>query len=254
MQGETRKKKTKRSDHSRRRRRRRKRIIRGFLRAGLLLFIAVFLGLTVFLGSRLFGTLGKKELPAVSFFIKDEKAEIVLDAGHGGKDQGCSYQEILEKDLTLKVAKKTKEILEKEYQVALVREDDTFVSLAERAEFANEKSAEVFVSIHCNSSEDGTGEGIETFYAEEKEEMSSELAQLLQDSLINETGARDREVKTADYAVILNTQMPAALVEIGFLNSAQERELLQSEDYQEEIAKGIAEGIIRYLQLQEAGE
>ena len=106
----------------------------------------------------------------------------------------------------------------------------------------------MFVSIHCNSSEDGEGYGIETFYSEQKGEESEKLAQLVQHQMIEETQARDREVKTADHVVTVATEMPSVLVETGFLSDDAERTLLMQEEYQEKLAKGIAEGIISYLE------
>lgn len=228
-----------------RRRRRKKKLLR-FL-------VVLILAAVVFLIFVLGWQLGKSLLsPVISSEVKNSwdfgTADIVLDAGHGGKDQGASGGDAIEKEITLAIAKKTKVILkEAGYKVRLVRDDDTFVELEDRAEYANRKEAKVFVSIHCNSSEDGEGNGIETFYTEQKGEESQKLAQFLQESVVAATGARDREVKTADYAVIVRTKMPAALVETGFLSDSSERELLQQEEYQEKVAKGIAEGIINYL-------
>lgn len=179
---------------------------------------------------------------------KFRSVDIVLDAGHGGKDQGASAGNVLEKEINLEITKKTKKILEEAgYRVGMVRDNDTFVELGQRAAYANQKEARVFVSIHCNSAEEAA-DGIETFYAEQKEAESQELAQCIQEHMIGRTSARDREVKTADYAVILRTDMPAALTEVGFLSDAAECEALQQEVYQEKLAEGIAEGILTYLQ------
>lgn len=175
-------------------------------------------------------------------------ADIVLDAGHGGKDAGANHGDLYEKDINLAVAKKTKELLsEAGYKVKMTREDDTYAALSDRVAFANRRNAKVFVSIHCNSSEDGSGNGIETFYAESKNWNSEKLAESIQTNIVNATGAKDREVKTADYAVILGTDMSAALVEVGFLTDKNERTLLQNEDYQQKLAEGISEGILDYL-------
>lgn len=229
----------------RRRRRRKKKL----LRAIFLLFVVtagIFLLLFVFQRTR--HLLNSEKVEEVFLSWSFGSVDIVLDAGHGGKDQGASGGNAIEKEITLEIAKKAEAILEEAgYKVKMVRDDDTFVELEERAEYANRKEAKVFVSIHCNSSEDGEGNGIETFYTEQKGEESQKLAQFLQESVVAVTGARDREVKTADYAVIVRTKMPAALVETGFLSDSSERELLQQEEYQEKVAKGIAEGIINYL-------
>lgn len=239
-----------RLQRERRRRRRKKKLLRFFV--VLMLIAAVFLifGLGRLLGKKLF-------IPAMNSEMKISwsfgTTEIVLDAGHGGKDQGASGGETIEKEITLAIAKKTKAILkEKGYKVKMTREDDTFVELEERAEYANRKEAKVFVSIHCNSSESGEGNGIETYYTDQKDEHSQELAQLIQKNVVAQTGARDREAKTANYTVIVRTDMPAALVETGFLSDSNERELLQQEEYQDKLAKGIAGGIIAYLENAEA--
>ena len=237
----------KRMKERRRRRRRRK-----LLRALLILIMILVLLLAVFgiflLGKSLFENTTGEEIKLPWSF---GSVDIVLDAGHGGKDQGASSGDVIEKDITLEITKKTKELLEEAgYKVAMVREDDTFVELGERAELANRRNAKVFVSVHCNSSEVGEGEGIETFYTEQKEEADEKLAGMIQKNLIDQTSARDREVKTEDYTVIVRTKMPAALVEVGFLSDSEECELLQQEDYQEKLANGIAAGISEYLDAQ----
>ena len=233
----------------RRRRRRRKKLLRCVVI--FLLIVLAFLIFTLgrFIGKSMISSVVSSELKIPWNF---GTADIVLDAGHGGKDQGASGADVIEKEITLAIAKKTEKILkEAGYKVKMVRDDDTFVELEERAEYANRKEAKVFVSIHCNSSEGGEGNGIETFYTEQKEDGSQELAQCIQESVIAQTSARDREIKCADYVVIVRSEMPAALVETGFLSDSNERELLQQEQYQEKLAKGIAEGIIDFLQSQE---
>lgn len=236
------------SPRARRKRRRKKKLIRALLII-LLILMGVFLLVTgIFIGRFLSKTVitGTAELP-----WSVGSVDIVLDAGHGGKDQGTSYENVIEKDLTLEIAEKAQKILEDAgYRVGMVREDDTFVDLGERAEYANRRNAKVYVSIHCNSSEDGEGEGIETYYTEQKDETSQELAQAIQEHVIAQTEARDREVKAADYAVIVRTEMPAALVEVGFLSDSSERELLQQEQYQNQLAEGIAAGVLEYFEAQ----
>lgn len=227
-----------------RRRRRRRRIVRALLLL-LMTFLLLLAGLGLFfLGKTLFKDRVKEKL-RLQWDIG--KADVVLDAGHGGKDQGASSGEAIEKDITLEIAKKTKKLLEEAgCKVGMVRNDDTFVELGERAEYGNRKEAKVFVSIHCNSAE-GEANGIETFYTEQKGEESQKLAQLLQKNVIAQTQARDREVKAEDYTVIVRTDMPAALVEVGFLSDPEECKLLRQEDYQRKLAEGIAAGILAYL-------
>ena len=176
------------------------------------------------------------------------QADIVLDAGHGGKDPGANNDDAIEKEITLSIAKMTQEILEDAgYKVKMIREDDCFVELTERPEIANRKNAKIYVSIHCNSSEDGEGNGIETFYIDQKGESDHELAEKIHKEIIKHTEADDRGVKTADYTVLVRTVMPAVLIETGFLTNSTECELLTDEDYQRKLSEGIAEGIILYL-------
>lgn len=233
----------------RRRRRMRKKLMRAFL---ILLFIILGIFLVIFV-------LHLKEFfndssETVMFELpwEQKEADIVLDAGHGGKDQGTSYGDVLEKDITLEITKKTQEVLKNSgYRVKLTREDDTFINIHKRAEAANKKNARVFVSIHCNSVEKGQADGIETYYAESKETDSQALAQAIQTNASEKTQALDRGAKTADYVVVKETEMPAALIEVGFLTDANERELLQQEEYQQKLAEGIAAGILEYLEALE---
>ena len=176
------------------------------------------------------------------------KADVVLDAGHGGKDQGASAETVIEKEINLEIAEKTRTVLkEAGYDVAMTRSGDRFVSLSDRAVYANRKKAKVFVSVHCNSAEE-MAEGIETFYGTGKTDGSFDLAEVIQEELIEKTDAKDRGVKDAKYTVIMRTDMPSVLVETGFLNHEQERARLDSEEYQNLIAEAIAEGIMRYLE------
>ena len=210
--------------NQRRRHRRRKKLLR---KAVTVMAVLTVICITVVLLYR--WIFGEKKI-----FSSFGTADIVLDAGHGGKDAGANHGDLYEKDINLAVAKKTKALLsEAGYKVKMTREDDTYAALSDRVAFANRRNAKVFVSIHCNSSEDGSGNGIETFYAESKNWNSEKLAESIQTNIVNATGAKDREVKTADYAVILGTDMSAALVEVGFLTDKNERTLLQNEDYQQ---------------------
>ena len=217
------------------RKRRRRKLIRLFL-----IFILAFLILI----SLFLGFLAVRQIYQIFF----NNADIVLDAGHGGKDPGANIDDAIEKDITLEIALMTQEILENAgYKVAMTRTDDTFVELTERPVFANKKKAQVFVSIHCNSSEDGSGKGIETYYTEQKGISSENLAKEIQNAVIEHTNADNREIKTANYTVLVRSNMPTALVEVGFLTNSSERELLQTEEYQKNLAEGIAEGILNYI-------
>jgi len=217
-------------------RRRRRKLIRLCL-----ILILIFL----MIAAAILGFFGVRYLYRTYF----NKADIVLDAGHGGKDPGANVGVVFEKDITLSIALMTQEILENAgYKVAMTRNDDIFVELTERSEIANCKNSYVFVSIHCNSSEDGVGKGIETYYTDQKGESSKYLAAEIQNSVIEHTNAENRELRTANYTVLVRSNMPTALIEVGFLTDSEEIELLQTEAYQKKVAEGIANGIINYLQ------
>ena len=210
------------------------------MRIAMIMTLILLLGIVGALGYFAIGTVRQM------FF---NKVDIVLDAGHGGEDPGAIRDDAIEKEITLEVAKKTKTILEEsDYKVGMTRDTDRYIELGDRAKFANERKAKVFVSIHCNSSEDYSGKGIETYYTEQKGLEDEILAGMIQESLIEETDANDRGIKGANYTVIVRSDMPAVLVEVGFLTDAEENDLLQNEEYQRKLAKGIAEGIKKYLQ------
>ncbi|MGN0335788.1 MAG: N-acetylmuramoyl-L-alanine amidase [Lachnospiraceae bacterium] len=236
-----------------RRRRRKKKMLRALILT-LLIVVGICLLVLLFRLGRLLlsaAKTGELELP-----WNQAEAVILLDAGHGGRDQGASYGEVLEKELTLEITKKTKELLQKAgYRVSMTRTGDTFINKYDRADYANREEPDIFVSIHCNFLEKGQADGIETFYAESKGTDSLMLAQEIQCNITEKTRAGDRGAKTADYVVVKDTKMPAALVEVGFLSDAHERELLQQEEYQEKLAEGIAAGIQAYWeeQKQETG-
>ena len=181
-----------------------------------------------------------------------EGGVIVLDPGHGGRDGGCVCGGVLEKDINLKIAQRTALLLQEQgYQVVLTREDDEWIDKAERVESANERKAAVYVSIHQNSCELADVSGIETWYGEnDLTESSQKLAQLIEKAVVRATDANERELVADDELCVVNrSRMPSCLIETGFLSNKEERKKLCSDEYQEKIASGIAEGIVSYLNL-----
>ena len=182
---------------------------------------------------------------------------VVIDAGHGGSDGGAGrdfegeYKK--EKDINLAVAKKTVEILKSNgVRVEMTRTGDTYPSLTERSDFANALDAAVFVSIHSNSASVETANGIEVYYSTQNNGndygvTSKELADKVLSSLIAHTDANNRKVKTENHVVTRTSQMPAVLVEVGFITNDDEMKNLLDPDYQYKLASGIAEGIIKCL-------
>ena len=217
----------------------RKRLRRKLMRMAMILMLLLLLGITGILGYFTIGTIRQM------FFYQ---VDVALDAGHGGKDPGANRDDAIEKEITLEVAQMTKTLLEEsDYKVGMTRDSDDYIELRNRSKIANERNAKVFVSIHCNSSEDEKGKGIETYYTEQKGLEDEILAEMIQESLIKQTDAKNRGIKVANYTVIVRSSMPAVLVEVGFLTDTEENELLQNEEYQRKLAKGIAEGIKKYL-------
>lgn len=177
---------------------------------------------------------------------------IVVDAGHGGKDPGTLWGDIYEKDINLAIATKLQQILtDKGYQVIMTRSGDDRVVLKERVRIAQDSQADAFVSIHQNALENDTEtNGMQIYCSRFKNAKSVDLTQAIWDRLIENTGARDRGMETeSDFFVLDNTTVPACLVETGFITSSTERELLLDEAYQEKIAKSIAEGIAKFLEM-----
>lgn len=173
---------------------------------------------------------------------------VMVDAGHGGKDPGANHGEIYEKDITLSVAKKVASLLEShKVKVIMTREDDTFVDKYDRARMANKEQVDLFVSIHVNDLKQTGHSGIET-YAGNMKRAGHLLAECLQEQTVSTVNANDLGVHIADYVVVKYTQMPSSLIEIGYMSNAAEREKLQSQAYQQMLAEGIVNGILKYAE------
>ena len=173
--------------------------------------------------------------------------KVFIDAGHGGTDPGALGYGYRESDLNLQVAKKVESKLKsKGIDVKMSRSSDIFYSLSERAEMANDYGADAFVSIHQNSAEDKSANGIETYYNRNKEE-DKPLSNDIQTQVISQTGANNRGVKNAEFTVLVKSKMISALVECGFITNESEVKKLSDPSYQDKLATGIADGIEEYL-------
>ena len=178
---------------------------------------------------------------------------VLLDGGHGGKDPGAVGNRLNEKDINLSVVLLVGEILKKQnIDVIYSRATDVFVELHHRTQKANTAKADVFVSIHCNSASNPLARGVETFYYSNSKE-SAKLAKAVQDSLVaTKLYSANRGVKTADFHVIRASNMPAVLVELGFINNVEDSKILKNK--QKEMAAAIAQGILEYLGIEKEGE
>ena len=194
---------------------------------------------------------------------------VILDPGHGGRDSGAMCGGVMEKDLTLDVARRIDGLLHSEGVTTLMtRVGDYYVSLADRAAFANRVPNCIFVSIHFNEDNQPVASGVETYYAGHQitagsllaswmpflwrplsaspNVESQNLAGYIQEALVARTRAVDRGTRTRQFFVIANVTAPAALVEGGFLTNKEDISKLQSEDYRNQIAAAVADGILRY--------
>ena len=196
-------------------------------------------------------------------------AVVILDPGHGGQDSGAMCGELLEKDLTLDVARRIDRLLDSEgIATVMTRLGDTYVSLADRAAFANRIRNCIFVSIHFNEDNKPVASGVETYYAshqittgsslaswlpflwrplsESPNPESQRLAGFIQEALVARTRAIDRGTQSGQFFVIANVTSPAVLIEGGFLTNKEDISKLVSEDYRDQIAAAVADGILHY--------
>jgi len=217
--------------------------------------------------------------------------KVVIDPGHGGHDQGTEGAHgLLEKDLVLDVSKRVGALIEERLgaEVIYTRSDDTFIPLESRTALANDNKADLFLSIHANSSPLTRIAGVETYYRSftnakdslevaarenassqksiaeledvihtmmlgEKVEESKDFAARIQASLFtfsshNIPGVRDRGVKKAPFVVLNGAKAPSVLVEIGFLSNSREEALLRKPDYRQKLAEAIYRGLSKYAE------
>jgi N-acetylmuramoyl-L-alanine amidase len=216
--------------------------------------------------------------------------KIVIDPGHGGHDTGTiGPHGLLEKDLVLDVSRRLGKLLEARLGAGVVftRRDDTFIPLETRTSIANQEQADLFVSVHANSSRDPDARGVETYYLNftsspealevaarenaasdkdihelqdlvkkialrEKIDESREFAADVQQSLHSGLAAknaviRDRGVKKAPFVVLIGANMPSVLAEISFLSNPADEKRLKSAEYRQRIAESLYRGISRYV-------
>jgi len=213
---------------------------------------------------------------------------IVVDAGHGGHDTGTIGPNGLEeKDLVLDVALRLGKLLEKRMgaDVVYTRDDDTFIPLETRTAIANQNQADLFISIHANSSRDSSARGIETYYLnfttsadalevaarenavsdksihelqdlvkkialkekiEESHEFAGDVQQALYSGLATR-GLRNRGVKKAPFIVLIGANMPSILAEISFVSNPGDAKRLKTSAYRQKIAESLYRGVAKYV-------
>lgn len=180
-----------------------------------------------------------------------------VDAGHGGEDRGVCYFEagLIEKEVNLEMAFRLARALEAEgAAVFMTRSDDTFISLEERARLGNEFGADLFISMHVNRIP-GHPDcfGAQTFYFPSSVE-GRRLAYLIQEELLRIDPENYRQPMPGRFAVLRQSEMPGALVEIAFMTNERDRQLLQEAQYRERVIAAIVEGIHRYVHGEDVSE
>ncbi len=195
---------------------------------------------------------------------------IVIDPGHGGRDEGTRGSRYTEKEVVLAISRHLAWILrQRGFQVHLTRTLDEFIPLRRRAEMAREAGADIFVSVHANSAADSSVRGFETFIlppagtpgtytnravnvkrpGNDFDKQNLRLAYEIQRRSVVRTGTVDRGVKHALMEVLRPLSCPGVLVEVGFMSNRREERKLGDTDYQRQVAHGIAEGIIAYSRI-----
>ena len=172
--------------------------------------------------------------------------KIAIDAGHGGNDPGAVGARLKEKDVNLKLALGLEEVLEEDYEVILTRSGDAFLHLRERSDLANNKNADIFISIHCNGFHKESANGIETFHFPGSVQGEL-LAKSIHSSMQPTSGMRERGIKAAKFSVLARTKMPAVLLEIGFITNPEDESKMANEKWIERMALAIREGVDDYF-------
>jgi len=245
------------------------------------------------------GYIKPEKIPQIEGPKKFAIKAIVIDAGHGGKDPGAIGRRIhsKEKDLTLRVARKLKDILQDAgIKVTMTRDSDVFIPLQRRAEIANESGADLFVSVHINASRSRSLSGFECYYLSnatddnaraleafenlslrmsesasaarsklldktlwdmaltENRIESAELASYICDSVDSSFVMGNRGIRSARFYVLKYTNIPAVLVEAGYVSNKYDESKLKDPEFLDRIAESVADGILKYKREYERTE
>jgi N-acetylmuramoyl-L-alanine amidase len=174
---------------------------------------------------------------------------VVIDPGHGGEDPGAiSVKGFYEKTVNLSVARKVAARLRQcGLRVVMTRNSDRFVELERRAEIANQYNADLFVSIHADSSLTRTYKGYSVYVARQASFASQKAARAIARNL-HGVSPDGNGIKQADYRVLVKTQMPAVLVEMGYISNHGEASLIATDSFQNRIAEAISAGICETIE------
>lgn len=192
---------------------------------------------------------------------KKDQVVIVVDPGHGGEDPGkVGINDVLEKDLNLQIAKKVKKLLEEAgIKIVMTRTNDKVPDakkedLNQRVQLINETKPTLALCIHQNSYPDAKIKGAQVFYHTTTTE-AEDVATIVQEQLRTVDPTNTRQIKENDtYYMLKNCQVPTIIVECGFLTNPDEAAKLTQEDYQDQIAQAICEGVVKWLSGDVEGE
>ena len=199
----------------------------------------------------------KKKQTVKSAKKKEYKHVIVLDAGHGGMDEGTVSVDwkYSEKNYTLTFAKRLKSMLEeKNIKVYLTRTEDIDMTKKARVAMANRVKPEIFVSIHCNAAEEWerSADGLETLYSEKKPHYgrisNKKLADILLEELVKASGREKRGTIVREGLYLLrHSEVPTVIAEVGYMTNASDMQFLLSKSGQDMLVKGLYNGILKAL-------
>ena len=190
------------------------------------------------------GNTGQIEKPGAEMHTKNRT--IVIDPGHGGRDNGTTgVRGTLEKSLTLKTAQLIYDKLKASgTNVIMTRNNDSYISLGARVSTAHYQNADVFISLHYDSTNDRSVRGMTTYYYNSSQKP---LGEQIHSSVISKTMLKDRGTRFGDYHVIRENRQKAVLVELGYLSNPAEEMLVNTSQYQQAVANGIFDGLARYF-------
>jgi N-acetylmuramoyl-L-alanine amidase len=207
----------------------------------------------IFVGLILAVILGSPEV-VFSQFKENSKKVVVIDPGHGGLDSGATgINGILEKDVVLKIAKEmvryNQNFLDNAFEIYVTRSRDTLISLGDRKKLANTLNADIFISLHCNHSENPNAKGVEVYFFNRENEQTKEsilLAYNIHKALQQNLGFKSRGVKFANFQVLRDEseQLPSVLVEFGFLSNLDEAMHMAEEGNIRALALSVLKSLI----------
>jgi len=216
-------------------------------------FVVIII-LSVLLSFGIVSVVNTREIPKPTYTI-------VIDAGHGGRDNGCSgVNGSIESDINLKISERLKGYLENlGIDVVMTRSDGNGLykanadnykqsDMEKRIEIINKTNPDMVISIHQNSFSDSTQTGAQAFYQEGDEE-SLAFAESVQSQLLSQLPNARQLANYGDYYILNECDFPAILIECGYLTNAEEESLLMSESYQSKVAYSIVCGVVKYFNL-----